>query len=94
MGVCALKYRFSNLPRFHPHPRVKYGAGSNPPPAWGGDAAYTTYPLVGEGWGKGLQTSGLRCNFDMRDSIPPLPSPLPQGARGLDCSSAKSCRGF
>ncbi len=37
MGVCALNSRLNYLPRFHPHPRIKYGAGSNPPPSRGGN---------------------------------------------------------
>ena len=39
MGVCTLKYHSCGLLPFHPHPRIKYGAGSNPPPSRGGDAS-------------------------------------------------------
>jgi hypothetical protein len=60
-----------------------------------------TCPLAGlvtclvaspEGWGEGLQTISLRSIFDVQNSTP-LPDPLPQGARGLDCSCAYNLRG-
>jgi hypothetical protein len=54
---------------------------------------HTPSPLVGEGWGEGVQTISLRSIFDVQDSTPPLPNPLPQGARGLDCSSAHNLCG-
>ena len=86
---CALNYHQCGLLHFHPLP--------NPPPSRGGDATNTPSPLVGEG----LQAIGLRYKCEAR-SFSPLPrikygagsSPLPQGARGLDCSRVQSCRGF
>jgi hypothetical protein len=42
-------------------------------------------PLVGEGWGEGLQTLSLHYGYEAHS--PPLPNPLPQGERGFDCSN-------
>ena len=47
-------------------------------------------PLVGEGWGEGAQTVSLRYMCGL-PSFSPLPSPLPQGARGLDCRNIQQC---
>jgi hypothetical protein len=45
-------------------------------------------PLVGEGWGEGVQTISLRYKCEVR-SFFPIPNPLPQGARGLDCGNVQ-----
>jgi hypothetical protein len=62
-----------------------------------------TCPLAGlvtclvaspEGWGEGVQTISLRSIFDVQDSTPPLPNPLPQGERGLNSGYAQKYRGL